>query len=232
MKAYRIYIVDRTATAARPGVRGDGHTRLAELALGAASKGHVAELWEGGRIVGRVSEHGVSSPVTGPDARSRFSPPARVCWLENLKRRENPGPRSLDEPLMNFDFSDDQKFLKGEARKFLDAAARPPWCAACWTIAARPTTRPCGKRWPSRAGWARPSPRSTAGLGLGHIELCAIAEELGRALAPIPFASTVYFLAEALMLAGSEEQKAALAAEDRRRRGDRLLRHRRRGPAS
>jgi len=36
-----------------------------------------------------------------------------------------------------------------------------------------------------------------------------IAEELGRALAPIPFASTAYFLAEALMLAGSEAQKQA-----------------------
>jgi alkylation response protein AidB-like acyl-CoA dehydrogenase len=46
------------------------------------------------------------------------------------------------------------------------------------------------------------------GLGLGHIELCAIAEELGRALAPIPFSSTVYFVAEALGLAGSEAQKA------------------------
>jgi alkylation response protein AidB-like acyl-CoA dehydrogenase len=35
-----------------------------------------------------------------------------------------------------------------------------------------------------------------------------IAEELGRSLAPIPFSSTVYFVAEALMLAGSEAQKA------------------------
>jgi alkylation response protein AidB-like acyl-CoA dehydrogenase len=42
------------------------------------------------------------------------------------------------------------------------------------------------------------------------MELCVIAEELGRALAPIPFASTVYFFAEAVMLAGSEAQKSAL----------------------
>ena len=28
------------------------------------------------------------------------------------------------------------------------------------------------------------------GLGLGHLELCVIAEELGRAIAPVPFAST------------------------------------------
>ena len=37
----------------------------------------------------------------------------------------------------------------------------------------------------------------------------AIAEELGRVVAPIPFASTVYFVAEARMLAGSEAQKQA-----------------------
>jgi alkylation response protein AidB-like acyl-CoA dehydrogenase len=60
-------------------------------------------------------------------------------------------------------------------------------------------------------GWLGAAiPEAYGGLGLGHIELCAIAEELGRAVAPIPFASTVYFLAEAVMLAGSEAQKQAL----------------------
>jgi alkylation response protein AidB-like acyl-CoA dehydrogenase len=60
-------------------------------------------------------------------------------------------------------------------------------------------------------GWLGAAiPEEHGGLGLGRLELCVIAEELGRAVAPIPFASTVYFLAEALMLAGSEAQKAAL----------------------
>jgi alkylation response protein AidB-like acyl-CoA dehydrogenase len=36
-----------------------------------------------------------------------------------------------------------------------------------------------------------------------------LAEELGRAVAPIPYSSTVYFFAEALMLAGSDAQKKA-----------------------
>src|SRR6185436_1341764 len=40
-----------------------------------------------------------------------------------------------------------------------------------------------------------------------HLELCVIAEELGRSVAPIPFSSTVYLAAEALLLAGSEAQK-------------------------
>ena len=48
-----------------------------------------------------------------------------------------------------------------------------------------------------------------AGLGLGHVELCAIAEELGRVVAPIPFAS-IYVFAEALLSAGAETHKQDL----------------------
>jgi alkylation response protein AidB-like acyl-CoA dehydrogenase len=58
-------------------------------------------------------------------------------------------------------------------------------------------------------GWLGAAiPEEHGGLGLGHLELCAIAEELGRVVAPIPFASTVYMLAEAVMLAGDDAQKA------------------------
>jgi alkylation response protein AidB-like acyl-CoA dehydrogenase len=111
---------------------------------------------------------------------------------------------------MNFDFSDDQKFLKGEARKFLDAN--------CTTTRVRGVLDNDGKAydealWKAVAeqGWLGAAiPEEFGGLGLGHLELCAIAEELGRAVAPIPFASTVYFLAEAVMLAGDEAQKAEL----------------------
>jgi len=111
---------------------------------------------------------------------------------------------------MNFDFSDDQKFLKNEARKFLDANCgtakvrkvlddeKVAYDAGLWTAVA-------GQGWLGAA-----IPEEYGGLGLGHLELCAIAEELGRVVAPIPFASTVYFLAEAVMLAGSDAQKAAL----------------------
>jgi alkylation response protein AidB-like acyl-CoA dehydrogenase len=111
---------------------------------------------------------------------------------------------------MNFDFSDDQKFLKGEARKFLDAN--------CPTARVRGVLDDGAKGydealWAAVAGqgWLGAAiPEEFGGLGLGHLELCAIAEELGRAVAPIPFASTVYFLAEAVMLAGDEAQKADL----------------------
>jgi alkylation response protein AidB-like acyl-CoA dehydrogenase len=50
-------------------------------------------------------------------------------------------------------------------------------------------------------------PEAYGGTGAGHLELCVIAEEMGRALAPVPFSSTVYLAAEALLLAGSEAQK-------------------------
>ena len=90
------------------------------------------------------------------------------------------------------------------------ATARRPRCARCWTTTPRPTTRRCGRR-VAEQGWLGAAiPEEYGGLGLGHLELCVIAEELGRAVAPIPFASTVYFLAEAVMLAGTDEQKAEL----------------------
>src|ERR1700691_4221219 len=50
-------------------------------------------------------------------------------------------------------------------------------------------------------------PEQFGGAGAGHLELCVIAEEMGRALAPVPFSSTVYLAAEALLIAGSEAQK-------------------------
>ena len=109
---------------------------------------------------------------------------------------------------MDFDFSDDQKFLKGEARKFLEA--RSP-VSAVRAVLNDPGASYDKALWKAVAeqGWLGAAiPEAHGGLGLGRLELCVIAEELGRALAPIPFASTVYFLAEAIMLGGSEAQKA------------------------
>ena len=109
---------------------------------------------------------------------------------------------------MDFDFSDDQKFLKTEARKFLDA--RCP-VTVVRGVLDDPTKSYDEDLWKAIAGqgWLGAAiPEEYGGLGLGGVEACAIAEELGRALAPIPFASTVYFVSEALMLAGSHEQKS------------------------
>ena len=107
---------------------------------------------------------------------------------------------------MNFDFSDDQKFLKDQANKFLSEK--------CDTSVARAVLEGDAAYdeglWKAivEMGWTGITiPEEYGGLGLGHLELCVIAEEMGRALAPVPFSSTVYLATEALLLAGSDEQK-------------------------
>jgi len=109
---------------------------------------------------------------------------------------------------MNFDYSDDQKFLKTEARKFLDAECPVKLVRGVLDDPKRSYDEGLWRKIAEQGWLGAAIPERFNGLGLGRIELCAIAEELGRACAPVPFASTVYFLAEALMLAGSEEQQA------------------------
>src|SRR6202012_546251 len=110
----------------------------------------------------------------------------------------------------NFDFSDDQKFLKNEARKFLEGRCPTSKVRAVLDDPAKSYDADLWKEVAAQGWLGAAIPEAHGGLGLGHLELCVIAEELGRALAPIPFASTVYFVAEAVMLAGNDEQKSWL----------------------
>src|SRR5439155_6248167 len=109
---------------------------------------------------------------------------------------------------MNFDFSDDLKLLREQARKFLAERSSPksvrkilegaaPYDAALWKSVAQ-------------MGWLGAAiPESYGGAGLGYDGLCVLAEEMGHALAPIPFSSSVYLASEAILAAGSEAQKQA-----------------------
>ena len=111
---------------------------------------------------------------------------------------------------MNFDYTDDQKALKEEARRFLTAASPLTVARA---VLENPGDGYDTAVWGriGEQGWCGATiPESYGGLGLGYVELCALAEELGRAVAPVPFASSIYFFAEALMLVGSEQQKSEL----------------------
>ena len=111
---------------------------------------------------------------------------------------------------MNFDYTDDQKALKEEARRFLTAASPLTVARA---VLENPGDGYDTALWGRivEQGWCGATiPEAYGGLGLGYVELCALAEELGRAVAPVPFASSIYFFAEALMLAGTDEQKAEL----------------------
>src|SRR5258705_8061733 len=107
---------------------------------------------------------------------------------------------------MNFDFSDEQKQMRDEARKFL--------AEKCPSKAVRTVLD--GKAAYDKELWNGLAemgflgvaiPEQFGGAGAGHLELCVIAEEMGRALAPVPFSSTVYLAAEALLIAGSDAQK-------------------------
>ena len=107
---------------------------------------------------------------------------------------------------MNFEFSDEQNLLREQALGFLQercpmSAVRAvldgdaAYDAELWTRIAD-------------LGWtATAIPEQYGGLGLSYLELSVIAEELGRAVAPVPFSSSVYLATEALMMAGSDSQK-------------------------
>jgi alkylation response protein AidB-like acyl-CoA dehydrogenase len=111
---------------------------------------------------------------------------------------------------MNFDFSDDQKFLREEARKFLSAKCTTAQVRAVLDDEAMSHNADVWKQIVEMGWLGTAIAEEHGGLGLGMLELCVIAEELGRALAPVPFGSTVYFFAEALKLAGSDAQKASI----------------------
>ena len=108
---------------------------------------------------------------------------------------------------MNFDFSDDQKLLRDQARKFLfDKCDRK----SVRTVLDDDQLHYHKELWSqiSEMGWTGTAiPEEYGGLGLGMLELCVIAEELGRSLAPTPFSSSIYLFAEFIKNYGSEDQK-------------------------
>lgn len=107
---------------------------------------------------------------------------------------------------MNFDFSDDQKQLRDQARRYL-AEKCPPKAVRDVLDGHALYDKALWKGLAGMGFLGVAIPEDCGGSGAGYLELCVIAEEIGRALAPVPFSSTVYLAAEALLLAGSEAQK-------------------------
>jgi acyl-CoA dehydrogenase len=110
---------------------------------------------------------------------------------------------------VNFDFSDDQKLLRDQTRRFLAERCgmdqvrrvlegRAPYAETVWS----------GLAELGLVGTA--IPEQYGGTGAGYLELCLVAQELGAAVAPVPFGSTVYLVAEAIVRAGSEAQRSSL----------------------
>ncbi|MEA2197756.1 MAG: hypothetical protein QOJ25_1807 [Solirubrobacteraceae bacterium] len=106
---------------------------------------------------------------------------------------------------MNFDFTDDQRAIKRTAHDFL--AARYPLGAVRMLAADdRGFTE---EQWGELAGLGWTGlvvPEADGGLGLGAVELVVIQEELGYALAPSPFFSSVGATL-LLVAAGTEAQR-------------------------
>lgn len=109
---------------------------------------------------------------------------------------------------MNLDFSDEQKQLQAQMRRFLSDRCTPAHVRAVFEggdLFDRDLYRGLAEM--GLLGAA--IPETYGGVGLSHLELCLAAEEMGRVLAPAPAMSSIYLAAEFLLQAGSDAQKAA-----------------------
>src|ERR1041385_5890317 len=98
---------------------------------------------------------------------------------------------------MNFDFSDDQKLLKEQVRKFL--TDKCPTKVVRRVLDGNETH--AAEVWKGLVELGVPAtaiPEAYGGLGLSPLELCVIAEEIGRAAAPVPFDRPILLGAEAV----------------------------------
>jgi acyl-CoA dehydrogenase len=109
---------------------------------------------------------------------------------------------------MNFEFSDEQKQLKTEARRFLEAKC-PPSAVRAVLEGPQPFDRELWKGLAEMGFLGVAVPEAYGGLGAGYLEACVVAEEMGRVIAPVPFSSSVFLATEFLLVAGSEAQKSA-----------------------
>lgn len=107
---------------------------------------------------------------------------------------------------MNFEFSDEQNMLRDQAVSFL--ADKSPLSVARRVLEGDESYDADVWKAIVDLGWpATAIPEKYQGIGLGHLELCVLAEELGRALTPVPFSSSAYLATEAILQFGSESQK-------------------------
>jgi len=107
---------------------------------------------------------------------------------------------------MDFDFSPEQYGLRDEARRFLEEQCpishvreflddNSAWSRDLW------------KRMADLGWMALPFPEEYGGLGQSFLDLVLLLGELGRALAPVPFLSSVAWCGQIILTQGSEEQK-------------------------
>ncbi|UUC95163.1 acyl-CoA dehydrogenase [Comamonas sp. C11] len=107
---------------------------------------------------------------------------------------------------MNFDFSDDQNALRNEIRKFLTRES--PLTQARALLEGEGESHHAQDVWSGMAQLGVSSlmlPEDCGGIGLGAMEMCVVAEEVGRQLSPVPLASTMYLAVQAVLLSTQEQ---------------------------
>lgn len=107
---------------------------------------------------------------------------------------------------MRYELNDEQAMLQDQVRALFRERATPDVLRELITV---------GAGW-DESLWREAGalgllgaaiPEAYGGAGLGPAELCVVAEEAGRFVAPIPFFSSVCLAAEAIRIAGSDAQK-------------------------
>ena len=109
---------------------------------------------------------------------------------------------------MNFTFSEEQEIIRDSARGFLSEHSGSEQLRAAMEseLGYDPSV---WQKITQEMGWAAISlPEDYGGLGLGHVELAILQEEMGRRLLCSPFFSTICLGANTILTAGTDSQKA------------------------
>ena len=108
---------------------------------------------------------------------------------------------------MEFSFSEDQDELRRAARRFLEVGSSEERVRSAMETEQGYDTVTWEQLSEELAWTALTIPQEYGGLGMSHLDLHPLMEEMGRALLCSPFFSTVCLGANAILLAGSEDQK-------------------------
>jgi alkylation response protein AidB-like acyl-CoA dehydrogenase len=109
---------------------------------------------------------------------------------------------------MNFGFNDEQELLRSTARKFFDNECPSTTVRALMEDSSGMTPELWKKL--AEQGWlGLIAPEEHGGMALGIVDLVVLLEEMGRAVVPGPFFSTVLLGGLALLEAGNDAQKKA-----------------------
>lgn len=107
---------------------------------------------------------------------------------------------------MNFDYSEEERALAEQARRLL-ADKSPPSLIRSLLEGEAEDRREALWAEIAALGWpAVAIPENQGGIEFGHVALCALAEEIGRAVAPLPMLPSIYLAAEAIAAGGTQPQ--------------------------